>query len=146
MIFSDEYFMKIALQEAKIAFDEDEIPVGAIIVNNNRIIAKSHNLTEKLSDATAHAELLCITAANVFLGQKYLKNCTLYVTLEPCIMCAGALFWSQISRVVYAAYDDKYGFSTFEKNVLHPNTQISRGVLKEAAEQLLNDFFSKLRK
>ncbi len=139
-IFTDEYFMKIALQEAKNAFIKGEVPVGAVIVANNTIIAKTHNLTELLTDVTAHAEMQAITSAANYLGGKYLINCTLYVTLEPCVMCAGALYWSQISRVVYGATDIKRGFKT--QNVqLHPKTECIGGVLATEAEHLLLDFF-----
>ncbi|GIM58054.1 nucleoside deaminase [Capnocytophaga canimorsus] len=143
--FTDEYFMKKALEEAQKALEEDEIPVGAIITTNNQIIAKGYNLTQKLNDVTAHAEIQAITAASGYLGGKYLKNCTLYVTLEPCIMCAGALFWSQISRVVFAADDPKRGFRTVG-NLLHPKTEIQSGVLQHQATQLLHQFFNKKRK
>ncbi|MFJ1350916.1 nucleoside deaminase [Capnocytophaga canimorsus] len=143
--FTDEYFMKKALEEAQKALEEDEIPVGAIITTNNQIIAKGYNLTQKLNDVTAHAEIQAITAASGYLGGKYLKNCTLYVTLEPCIMCAGALFWSQISRVVFAADDPKRGFRTVG-NLLHPKTEIQSGVLQHEAKQLLHQFFNKKRK
>ncbi|AEK24138.1 nucleoside deaminase [Capnocytophaga canimorsus] len=143
--FTDEYFMKKALEEAQKALEEDEIPVGAIITTNNQIIAKGYNLTQKLNDVTAHAEIQAITAASGYLGGKYLKNCTLYVTLEPCIMCAGALFWSQISRVVFAADDPKRGFRTVG-NLLHPKTEIQSGVLQHEATQLLHQFFNKKRK
>ncbi|GIM56157.1 tRNA-specific adenosine deaminase [Capnocytophaga canimorsus] len=137
--------MKKALEEAQKALEEDEIPVGAIITTNNQIIAKGYNLTQKLNDVTAHAEIQAITAASGYLGGKYLKNCTLYVTLEPCIMCAGALFWSQISRVVFAADDPKRGFRTVG-NLLHPKTEIQSGVLQHEATQLLHQFFNKKRK
>lgn len=143
--FTDEYFMKKALEEAQKALEEGEIPVGAIITTNNQIIAKGYNLTQKLNDVTAHAEIQAITAASGYLGGKYLKNCTLYVTLEPCIMCAGALFWSQISRVVFAADDPKRGFRTVG-NLLHPKTEIQSGVLQHEATQLLHQFFNKKRK
>ncbi|WP_212892012.1 nucleoside deaminase [Capnocytophaga canimorsus] len=143
--FTDGYFMKKALEEAQKALEEDEIPVGAIITTNNQIIAKGYNLTQKLNDVTAHAEIQAITAASGYLGGKYLKNCTLYVTLEPCIMCAGALFWSQISRVVFAADDPKRGFRTVG-NLLHPKTEIQSGVLQHEATQLLHQFFNKKRK
>ena len=127
-IFTDEYFMKKALQEAQSAFDKGEIPVGAIIVVENRVIARSHNLTEMLNDVTAHAEMQSITAAANFLGGKYLKNCTLYVTLEPCQMCAGALYWSQISKIVFGARDEQRGFMTLGTK-LHQKTVVEFGVL-----------------
>ena len=143
--FSDEYFMKQALEEAHKAFDEEEIPVGAIVVSNNRIIARAHNLTERLNDVTAHAEMQAITAAANYLGGKYLKDCTLYVTLEPCNMCAGALAWSQISRIVYGASDKKRGFTAFSPSPLHPRTEIITGVLEEESANLVKSFFVKKR-
>ncbi|WP_321515227.1 nucleoside deaminase [Marinifilum fragile] len=143
--FSDEYFMKQAMQEAYKAFEEDEIPVGAIIVSNNRIIARSHNLTERLNDVTAHAEMQAITSAANYLGGKYLKDCTLYVTLEPCNMCAGALAWSQITRIVYGAGDEKRGFTRFTPSPLHPKTEITSGILEEESSELIKSFFSKKR-
>ena len=142
--FDDTYFMKKALQEAEVAFDKGEIPVGAIIVVENRVIARAHNLTELLKDVTAHAEMQAITAASNFLGGKYLQNCTLYVTLEPCQMCAGALYWSQISKVVYGAKDEKRGF-TFMGTQLHPKTIIKGGVLAEEAATLMKRFFIEKR-
>jgi tRNA(adenine34) deaminase len=144
-IFTDEYFMKRALVEAQTAFDSNEIPVGAIIVAENRIIARSHNLTEMLNDVTAHAEMQAITSAANFLGGKYLKNCTLYVTLEPCQMCAGALYWSQISRIVCGARDSNRGFEAMGGK-LHPKTEIVYGVLALECEQLMIDFFRNKRK
>lgn len=144
MILSHEYFMNIALREAQSAMDKGEVPVGAVIVVENTLIAKAHNLTEQLHDVTAHAEIQAITAAAHYLGAKYLTHCTLYVTLEPCVMCAGALYWSQISHVVFAASDPKRGFQRVG-NLLHPKTQITTGVLAEPARQLLNDFFAKKR-
>ena len=143
--FSDEYFMKQALEEAHKAFDEDEIPVGAIVVCNNRIIARAHNLTERLNDVTAHAEMQAITAAANFLGGKYLKDCTLYVTLEPCNMCAGALAWSQISRIVYGASDKKRGFTAFSPSPLHPRTELVTGILEKESASLVKSFFVKKR-
>lgn len=144
-LYSHEYFMNEALKQAQKAFDEDEVPVGAVIVAGNRIIGKGHNLTEKLNDVTAHAEMQAITAAANFMGAKYLDECTLYVTLEPCVMCAGALFWSQITRVVYGATDPKRGFSK-TGNLLHPKTEIISGVLEQESAALLKEFFKKLRK
>ena len=138
--------MQEALKEAKKAFEADEIPVGAVIVANNKIIARGYNLTQRLNDVTAHAEMQTITAAANSIGGKYLTDCILYVTLEPCIMCAGALGWSQISKIVYGASDFKKGFTTLEKNILHPKTEVENGILKEECEQLLNDFFAKKRK
>ncbi|WP_094745844.1 nucleoside deaminase [Vaginella massiliensis] len=143
-LFSDEYFMRKALQEAEIAYEKDEIPVGAIVVCNNKIIAKSHNLTETLTDVTAHAEMQAITAAANYLGGKYLKECTLYVTLEPCVMCAGALYWSQISRVVIGAADEKRGFKS-KMLQLHPKTEIVEGVLANEGKKLMLDFFQQKR-
>lgn len=143
--FNDTYFMKKALQEAEMAFDKGEIPVGALIVINNTIIARSHNLTELLHDVTAHAEMQAITAAANFLGGKYLKECTLYVTLEPCQMCAGALYWSQISKIVYGASDEQRGFSKMGTQ-LHPKTEVVSGVLAEEAAELMKRFFAERRK
>jgi tRNA(adenine34) deaminase len=143
--FTDEYFMKKALQEAEVAFDKGEIPVGAIIVIDNRIIARTHNLSEMLHDVTAHAEMQAITSAANFIGGKYLKGCTLYVTLEPCQMCAGALYWSQINRIVFGASDDQRGFQTLG-TTLHPKTQVVKGVLAEEASDLLVRFFATRRK
>lgn len=143
-ILTDEYFMQIALNEAKNAFDQGEIPVGAIVVANNQIIAKSHNLTELLHDVTAHAEMQAISSAANFLGAKYLKNCTLFVTLEPCQMCAGALYWSQITRVVYGATDEKRGYHALGSQ-LHPKTIIKKGVLEARCSALMKAFFEKKR-
>ena len=142
--FGDEYFMKKALQEAQTAFDKGEVPVGVVIVLNNQIIARAHNLTETLNDVTAHAEMQAITAAANFLGGKYLQNCTLYVTLEPCQMCAGALYWSQISRVVFGAKDQERGFLTMG-TTLHPKTKIQGGVLADESSELLKRFFIEKR-
>lgn len=142
--FDDTYFMKKALQEAEAAFKKGEIPVGAVIVVQDRIIARTHNLTELLNDVTAHAEMQAITSAANFLGGKYLTNCTLYVTLEPCQMCAGALYWSQISKIVYAAADTKRGFRTLG-TTLHPKTQVVSGILAEEASALMTRFFIEKR-
>lgn len=139
-IFTDEYFMKKALVEAHLAFDKGEVPVGAIVVIDNKVIARSHNLTELLNDVTAHAEMQAITSAANFLGGKYLKNCTLYVTLEPCQMCAGALYWSQISKIVYGASDESRGFSKLGTQV-HPKTEIVKGVLENECALLMRAFF-----
>ena len=144
MILSDTYFMQKALQEAQIAFEQWEVPVGAVITIGERIIAKAHNLTEKLTDVTAHAEMQAITAASEYLGGKYLMDCTLYVTLEPCVMCAGALYWSQIGKVVYGATDSKRGYHLFG-NLLHPKTQVVQGVLEEPCSQIVKDFFLQRR-
>ena len=144
MILSDTYFMQKALQEAQIAFEQGEVPVGAVITIGERIIAKAHNLTEKLTDVTAHAEMQAITAASEYLGGKYLMDCTLYVTLEPCVMCAGALYWSQIGRLVYGATDSKRGYHLFG-NLLHPKTEVVQGVLEDVCSQLVKDFFLQRR-
>jgi tRNA(adenine34) deaminase len=138
--------MREAIKEAQKAFDLDEIPVGAVIVANNKIIARAHNLTERLNDVTAHAEMQAITAAANFIGGKYLIDCTLYVTLEPCLMCAGALSWSQISKIVFGAQDSKRGCLKFSPNALHPKTEIIGGLLQEDCEQLLKAFFNEKRK
>lgn len=142
--FDDIYFMKKALQEAEVAFEKGEIPIGAIIVIDNKIIARAHNLTELLNDVTAHAEMQAITAASNFLGGKYLINCTLYVTLEPCQMCAGALYWSQISKIVYGARDEERGYINL-KTKIHPKTIIVGGVMEEECSQLLKRFFIEKR-
>lgn len=144
-IFTDEYFMKKALQEAELAFEKGEIPVGAIVVIDNKIIARSHNLTELLNDVTAHAEMQSITAAANFLGGKYLIGCTLYVTLEPCQMCAGALYWSQISKIVFGASDEHRGFEKMGTQ-LHPKTTVTRGILADEASSLMKRFFAERRK
>lgn len=144
-VLSEDYYMKEALKEAQKAFDEGEIPVGAVVVCNNRIIARAYNQTEKLTDVTAHAEMLAITAAANALGSKFLTDCELYVTLEPCTMCAGAIFWARVKKLVYAAKDPKRGFMLLNGNVLHPKTEIKTGPLAKESEQLLLNFFSKLR-
>ena len=144
-IFTDEYFMKKALQEAEAAYEKGEIPVGAIIVINNKVIARSHNLTEMLNDVTAHAEMQTITAAANYLGGKYLKDCTLYVTLEPCQMCAGALYWSQISKIVFGAKDAHRGFQTLGTK-LHPKTDVVQGIMAEEASEIMKRFFAEKRK
>ena len=143
--FTDEYFMKKALQEAQMAFEKDEIPVGAIIVIDSKVIARGHNLTEMLVDVTAHAEMQAITAAANFLGGKYLMGCTLYVTLEPCQMCAGALYWSQISKIVFGANDDHRGFTKMGTQ-LHPKTTVVHGVFANEASELMKRFFAEKRK
>lgn len=142
--FDDTYFMRKALQEAQSAFDLGEVPVGAVIAVENRIIARAHNLTEQLNDVTAHAEMQAITAGANFIGGKYLRGCTLYVTLEPCQMCAGALYWSQISRVVYGASDQQRGFQAMGAK-LHPKTEVVGGVLEQEASELLKRFFIRKR-
>lgn len=146
MLPDDTYFMRKALDEAQVAFDMDEIPVGAVVVCQNRIIAGAHNLTERLCDVTAHAEMQAITAAANSLGGKYLTDCTLYVTLEPCVMCAGAIGWAQIGRVVFGAADDKRGYRRFAPETLHPKTEVTSGVLADACSALLREFFAKKRK
>ena len=138
---SHEYFMKEALKEAHKAFDEDEIPVGAVVVCNNHIVARAHNHTEKLNDVTAHAEMLAFTEAEEYIGSKFLKECTLYVTLEPCVMCAGAAFWTQIGALVFGAYDEKRGYNRISENILHPSTNVTAGVLEEECGALLREFF-----
>jgi tRNA(adenine34) deaminase len=143
-IFTDEYFMKKALQEAEVAFEKGEIPVGAIVVVDNRVIARTHNLTEMLNDVTAHAEMQAITASANFLGGKYLKDCTLYVTLEPCQMCAGALYWSQITKVVFGARDEQRGFMKMSTQ-LHPKTVVVGGVMENECGNLMKEFFKKRR-
>ena len=141
----DNFYMKQALLEGKCAIEEDEIPVGAVIVCGERIIARAHNLTERLSDVTAHAEMQAITAASEYLGGKYLNDCTLYVTVEPCIMCAGALGWSQIGRIVYGAGDEKRGFRRFAPQALHPKTELISGVMEEECASLMKEFFQRKR-
>ena len=141
----DEYFMKQALIEAQRAGERDEVPIGAVIVCQGRIIARGHNLTETLTDVTAHAEMQAITAAAQFLGGKYLVDCTLYVTVEPCVMCAGALGWSQISRIVFGAPDDKRGFQRFAPTALHPKTEVVSGVLEQECSRLMKEFFVRKR-
>ena len=143
--YNSEYFMKQALLEAKKAEEKGEVPVGAVVVANDQIIARGFNLTETLNDVTAHAEMQAITAAAEFLGGKYLKGCTLYVTLEPCVMCGGALYWSQIDKVVYGAEDEKRGASK-KGNLYHPKTTIESGVLEEECAQIIKNFFSTRRK
>ena len=143
--FNDDYFMKQALEEAKKAADIGEIPVGAVVVANNQIIARSHNLTEKLNDVTAHAEMQAITSAAEYLGGKYLNECTLYVTLEPCIMCGGALSWAQIKKIVFGTRDNKRGASNGD-NIYHPKTEVLSGVMENECSELINRFFAKKRK
>lgn len=143
--FNDEYFMKKAFAEALQAFDEGEIPVGAVVVANGKIIARAHNLTETLNDVTAHAEMQAITAAANTLGGKYLNDCTLYVTLEPCAMCAGALGWSQIGKIVYGASDEKRGYNKYAPKTLHPKTEIVGGVFEIECAELMQEFFKQKR-
>jgi len=144
--YSDEYFMKEAMKEAEKAMVRDEIPVGAVIVYNNQIIGRAHNLTETLNDVTAHAEMQAFTAAANTLGGKYLLECTLYVTLEPCIMCAGASYWTQIGKIVYGAADEERGFTRIKKKILHPKTKVLSGILEKECSRILKDFFRKKRK
>lgn len=144
--YNDEYFMKQALMEAQKAFDLGEVPVGAVVVANKQVIARAHNLTERLTDVTAHAEVQAITAASEYLGAKYLKKCTLYVTLEPCVMCAGALYWSQIDKVVFAARDEKRGAGRIKEGLYHPKTVVENGLLAEQASELMQTFFKQKRK
>lgn len=143
-MFTDEYFMKMALNEAVQALEKDEVPVGCVVVSNNRIIARAHNLTETLNDVTAHAEMQVITAAANFLGGKYLRDCTLYVTLEPCVMCSGALSWAQISKVVIGARDEQRGFISKHLS-LHPKTEIITGVMENECSSIVKEFFKSKR-
>ena len=144
-LFSHEYFMREALKEAQYAFDKNEVPVGAVIVANKKVIARAHNLTELLNDVTAHAEMQAITAAANALGGKYLTDCTMYVTLEPCVMCAGALAWSQITTIVYGASDEKRGFNTISNKLIHSKTQVISGIMELECKSLLQQFFMQLR-
>ena len=139
--YTPEYFMKQAMMEAKRAKIQDEVPIGAVVVSNNRIIGRGHNQVQTLNDVTAHAEIIAMTAASTFLGSKYLKDCELYVTLEPCPMCAGAIKWAQISKLCYGAADEKNGFMNFGKELLHPKTKIQYGLMEEECAQILKDFF-----
>lgn len=141
----DKKFMQLAINEAHKALKEQEVPIGAVIVCGDHVIGRGHNLVETLCDATAHAEMQCITAAASTLGGKYLKDCTIYVTVEPCIMCAGALAWSQIGRVVYGADDPKRGFTTLQGRIFHPKTVVEKGVMLQECEALMKDFFKTLR-
>jgi len=141
----DNYFMREALKEAHKAFDEDEVPVGAIVVCNQKIIARAYNMTEKLKDVTAHAEMLAYTAASEYLGGKYLEDCTLYVTLEPCAMCAGASYWERIGKIVFGASDPKRGYSSIGKNILHKKTKVVSGMMGEECSEILTLFFKKKR-
>lgn len=144
-MLDDTYFMQQALLEAEQAFDKDEVPIGAVIVSDNRIIARAHNLTETLNDVTAHAEMQAITAATNTIGGKYLNECTLYVTVEPCPMCAGAIGWAQLKRIVYGAADNKRGYTKFSTDVLHPKTEVSHGILADKCGELMKSFFKKKR-
>ncbi len=143
--FDDAYFMKKAFQEAQQAYEKGEVPVGAVVVAQNRIIARAHNLTETLTDVTAHAEMQAVTAAANLLGSKYLNECTLYVTLEPCVMCAGALGWSQLGKLVYGASDEKRGFSKFAPKALHPKTEVVAGIMADDCADLMTAFFHERR-
>ena len=143
--FSDEYFMKQALSEAKKALDDDEVPIGAVIVCNKQIIGRAHNFTERLNDVTAHAEMQVFTSAAGYLGGKYLNECTLYVTLEPCVMCAGASFWTHIKKIVYGAHDEERGYRRIGRSVLHPKTEVIGNVLEKECADLLKSFFKKKR-
>lgn len=144
-VFSHEHYMNVALSEAKIAFSKNEVPVGAIIVCDNQIVARAHNLTETLNDATAHAEMQVLTAAADSLGGKYLRDCVLYVTLEPCVMCAGGAFWTQIGTIVYGAKDNKRGYSLSGDHILHPKTLVLGGVKADECSRIIHDFFRKIR-
>jgi tRNA(adenine34) deaminase len=143
--FTDEYFMKKALEEAKAAFNKGEVPIGAVITTGGKIIARAHNLTETLNDVTAHAEMQAITSAANLLGGKYLDECTLYVTIEPCLMCAGALGWAQVGKIVFGATDEKKGFRKFSENALHPKTKITGGILEKECSELIKLFFKNRR-
>ncbi len=145
MIFTHQYFMNEALKEARKALNKNEVPIGAVVVCQNTIIARAHNLTETLNDVTAHAEMQAITSAANYLNGKYLDQCTLYVTLEPCPMCAGALYWAHLAELVFGAFDTKRGYTTIKTPFLHPKTKVETGVLAEEASQLLKDFFAKKR-
>ncbi|MCX6244611.1 MAG: nucleoside deaminase [Bacteroidetes bacterium] len=142
---SDEYFMNEALKEAYQALEKDEVPVGAVVVCENRIIARGHNLTETLTDVTAHAEMQAFTAASAYLGGKYLDECVLYVTVEPCVMCAGAAFWTQLGKLVYGAEDEKRGYGLVKQPLLHPKTEVISGILAEECSELMKSFFRKKR-
>lgn len=143
--FSDVYFMKKAIQEAVVAYEKDEVPIGAVVVVKNRIIARAHNLVETLNDVTAHAEMQALTAAANLIGGKYLNQCTLYVTLEPCAMCAGGIAWSQLGKLVFGAYDKERGFLKFNPKILHPKTEVVGGILEDDCSDLIKDFFEKKR-
>jgi len=145
MVFTDEYFMKKALEQAQMGLKKDEVPVGAVVVHGNQIIARAYNLTETLNDVTAHAEMQAFTAAADFIGGKYLHECTLYVTLEPCVMCAGASYWTQLSRIVFGASDPKRGYSLHGNSILHPKTEIVGGVLEKECSELVQQFFKQKR-
>ena len=145
LVFSDEYFMKEAIKEAKKAYEKDEVPVGAVIVCKNQIIARAHNLCETLNDVTAHAEMQAFTSASNHLGAKYLDECILYITLEPCVMCAGASYWTQIKKIVYGTADEKNGFTNISKIIIHPKTKILSGIMENECSVLLKEFFKEKR-
>ncbi len=145
-LYTDEYFMREALKEANKALESSEVPVGAVVVWGNRVVARAHNQTEKLTDATAHAEMLAVTAASNHLGSKYLNECTLFVTLEPCVMCAGALHWVQLKKLVYAASDVQRGFTLVSTPLLHPKTEVVKGVKAAEAKEWIDSFFKEIRK
>ncbi len=140
-----EYFMREALKEAEKAYDKNEVPIGAIVVWNNKIISRAHNLTEQLNDVTAHAEMQAITAATHYIGGKYLKECSIYVTIEPCPMCAGAMGWAQVSNLIFGAYDLKKGYTLFSEDILHPKTQVLKGILAEECKTIIQMFFQEKR-
>lgn len=142
--YNDEYFMRQALNEAQMAFDEGEVPVGCVIMCNNSIISKGHNMTEMLKDSTSHAEIIAITSAEEYLQSKYLKDCTLYVTVEPCVMCAGAIYWAQIPRIVFGTKDEKRGASLFG-HLYHPTAQVTSGIMQEECSKMMKDFFKNKR-
>jgi tRNA(adenine34) deaminase len=144
-LYTDDHFMREALKEARIAYEDGEVPVGAVVVCKNRIIGRAHNQTERLTDSTAHAEMLAMTAASNYLGSKYLNECTLYVTLEPCVMCAGALHWVQLMKLVYGADDVQRGYSLVSTPLLHPRTEVLKGIGKQECQTLVNDFFRRIR-
>jgi len=144
-VYTDEYFMNEALKEARIAYDEGEVPVGAVVVCKNRVIGRAHNQTERLTDSTAHAEMLAVTAASNYLGSKYLNECTLYVTLEPCVMCAGALHWVQLAKLVYGADDVQRGYTLVASPLLHPRTEVVKGLRRQECKTLVDDFFKRIR-
>lgn len=146
MIFTEEYFMQQAYLEAEKAYEAGEIPVGAVVVLQDKIIGRGYNLTQRLQDVTAHAEIQAITAASNYLGAKYLNDCTLYVTLEPCVMCAGAIFWAQLGGLIYASSDPKRGFSTINQQILHPKTMVKKGILEPQCTEILLHFFNQVRK
>ena len=146
MNFSEEYFMKMAYREAEKAMEKDEIPVGAVVVLNQMVIGRGHNLTQTLQDVTAHAEMQAITAATNHIGAKYLNDCTLYVTLEPCVMCAGAIAWAQLGSLVYGAADPKKGFTLVKHNILHPKTLVKSGIMEQECSEILIEFFNKKKK